>query len=289
MKPLGAAAIILLLMTASRIKAQSLDSALAYFPLEKGNAWEYSVSEPPSVLRGYSYMLVSGDTLMSNGKTYFILTGGSMFSLFPQPAFLRVDSSTANIEYYDTLKQKESCWDSLLARTGDRTPQGFVGFTGDVSVLGVTTISRACGFIGFGYSLSYGFGVTGRGYVFAGGMGDETDFEIVYARISGKEFGTLLSADRSMSLVSGEFALHQNYPNPFNPSTTIRYALPQRTHVTLSVHNTLGQLVATLVDGTEEAGYHTVKFDGSALASGVYFYRLRAGDYISSKRMVVLR
>jgi hypothetical protein len=86
-----------------------------------------------------------------------------------------------------------------------------------------------------------------------------------------------------------EFELLQNYPNPFNPSTTIRYALPQRSHVTLTVFNTLGQQVATLVNDSREAGYHDVRFDSSGLASGVYFYRLRAGDYVGTKRLLLLR
>jgi len=83
--------------------------------------------------------------------------------------------------------------------------------------------------------------------------------------------------------------LFQNYPNPFNPATTIRYALPQRAHVMLNVFNTLGQQVATLVDAAEEPGEHSVKFDGSGLASGVYFYRLRAGDYMATKKLMVVR
>jgi hypothetical protein len=84
-------------------------------------------------------------------------------------------------------------------------------------------------------------------------------------------------------------ALFQNYPNPFNPSTTIRYALPIRAQVTLSVFNTLGQQVAVLVNENQEAGYHDVRFDGSGVASGVYFYRLRAGDYLSTRKFVILR
>ena len=84
-------------------------------------------------------------------------------------------------------------------------------------------------------------------------------------------------------------ALFQNYPNPFNPSTTIRYALPIRAQVTLSVFNTLGQQVAVLVNENQEAGYHDVRFDGRGVASGVYFYRLRAGDYVAARRLVVVR
>jgi len=83
--------------------------------------------------------------------------------------------------------------------------------------------------------------------------------------------------------------LKQNYPNPFNPTTTIRYALPKRSQVTLIVFNTLGQQVATLVSETQDAGIHDVRFDGSGLASGVYFYRLNAGDHVATKKLLILR
>ncbi len=89
--------------------------------------------------------------------------------------------------------------------------------------------------------------------------------------------------------VPGTFFLTQNYPNPFNPSTTIRYALPHRSQVTLSVFNTLGENVARLVNAERGAGYYEVWFDASTLSSGVYFYRLQAGDYVSTKRMLVLK
>ncbi len=96
--------------------------------------------------------------------------------------------------------------------------------------------------------------------------------------------GGLLSPE-----MPGEFRLDQNYPNPFNPSTTIRYGLPHKTAVQLTVYNTLGQSVSTLVNGEQEAGYHEVKFEGSGLSSGVYFYRLRAGDFVETKRLLLLR
>jgi hypothetical protein len=83
------------------------------------------------------------------------------------------------------------------------------------------------------------------------------------------------------------FALYQNYPNPFNPSTTIRYAIPGRSHVRLTVYNMLGQHVARIVDGEQEPGYHEVQFDGIGLASGVYICRFQAGA-VSQARKIVL-
>jgi len=98
-----------------------------------------------------------------------------------------------------------------------------------------------------------------------------------------------LSVPAQTSDLPTVFALHQNYPNPFNPTTTISYGLPQKSHVSLKVYNTLGQLVATLVNDEQEAGYREVKFDGSDLASGVYFYQLQAGSYVNTKKLLLLR
>ena len=96
-------------------------------------------------------------------------------------------------------------------------------------------------------------------------------------------------ANRTGGGLPGSFTLEQNYPNPFNPTTNIRYGLPHNSNVTLKVFNTLGQQVAVLVHGDQEAGYHEVRFDGSRLASGVYLYRIQAGTYVATKKILLLR
>ncbi len=86
-----------------------------------------------------------------------------------------------------------------------------------------------------------------------------------------------------------EFTLSQNYPNPFNPTTKINYALPKDEFVTLKVFNILGEEVAKLVEGRVTAGSHSVEFDASNLSSGTYIYRLTAGKFVSTKKMILLK
>jgi len=86
-----------------------------------------------------------------------------------------------------------------------------------------------------------------------------------------------------------EFALSQNYPNPFNPATMISYQLPINSLVMLKVYDILGREVRTLVDGRMNAGVHTVQFDASDLPSGVYFYRILAGEYVSMKKSLLVK
>jgi hypothetical protein len=104
------------------------------------------------------------------------------------------------------------------------------------------------------------------------------------------EVTTLTKINLISSEIPGDYSLSQNYPNPFNPSTKIRFDLPQsKGIVKLSVFNSLGQVVSTLVDRELSAGSYEYTFDGAQLTSGIYFYKLEAGDFVETKRMLMVK
>jgi len=90
------------------------------------------------------------------------------------------------------------------------------------------------------------------------------------------------------------FALHQNYPNPFNPITSLRYDLPEHAKITLTVYDMLGREVTQLVNTTQEPGYRSVQWDatdsfGKIVSAGIYLYQVRAGEFVQTKKMVLLK
>jgi hypothetical protein len=114
----------------------------------------------------------------------------------------------------------------------------------------------------------------------------------IYSSVAGDLIGvhpTGINEKRVQPTVAKEFILGQNYPNPFNPVTAIRYELPQSSSVKLSIYDLLGREVSVLVNEQKAPGTYEVKFDGSRLASGVYFYQLTAGSFIKARPMLLVK
>ncbi len=135
-----------------------------------------------------------------------------------------------------------------------------VGNNGDCYVTGAFT-----GTISFGNNI-----ISGSGFV---------------ARIS----NTVLGIVKGKPGIPNHYELNQNYPNPFNPSTIINYQLPKDGYVTLKVYDVLGNLVKTLVDGYKQQGKYSVNFDAGNFASGVYFYQINSGNFLATKKLILLK
>ncbi|HAP34958.1 MAG TPA: hypothetical protein DCQ28_03095 [Bacteroidetes bacterium] len=113
--------------------------------------------------------------------------------------------------------------------------------------------------------------------------------DILIIKTGAKYTKVLTSVDDQQIESPREFSLSQNFPNPFNPETKIQYALPSTERVSLKVFDILGKEVATLVNQVQQQGHYTVRFNGTALSSGMYFYRIQTGSYISVKRMILIK
>jgi hypothetical protein len=128
------------------------------------------------------------------------------------------------------------------------------------------------------------------GYKFKGGL---DEIRIYNRPLNASEINDIYNqvtpVENNVNNLPKEFALSQNYPNPFNPSTTIKYQIPELSFVTLKVYDVLGNEITTLVSNEKTVGNHQVDFDASSLSSGVYFYQLKAGSFIESKKMVLMK
>ena len=100
---------------------------------------------------------------------------------------------------------------------------------------------------------------------------------------------TVTGIESETSSIPTDYALNQNYPNPFNPSTKIKFNLPSSSNVKLTIYDITGRTVKEVVNQDLAAGVHTVDFNASNLASGTYIYRIQAGSFVQSKKMILLK
>lgn len=144
-----------------------------------------------------------------------------------------------------------------------------------------------------GSSVLVGMAIDGSGNLYVTGSSKDND-QSVYRTIKYAQVPAGTETDVKPIATPESFSLNQNYPNPFNPSTTIKYQLAKQTDVALTVYSVSGQLVRTLVSGAQQPGYYTIQWNGlnnagEQVSSGVYFYRLAAGNQASTKKMMLLK
>lgn len=306
-----------ILFSVANAQTDALKENFQFFPLRTGDYREYkSWGVHDSIFHDSSAYSVEvyGDTLLRNGLSYRILRHDSFYpDTGTYDVFERLDSSSGCLYMCtgDTsFTNQELKMDSLFACPGDTIESAWEdrlagpyerivcdSITED-TILGTASRTRYMHNIGsllyMSYRLSQGFGLTYRQESFDFG---NTAVYLVYGRINGVEYGTrIIDGVKSRATARASFTLSQNYPNPFNPVTNIRYRIVDGGSVTLKVYDVLGREAKTLVNEVKKPGSYEVRFDGSGLASGVYFYKLsirslkRTGIiYTETKKLLLLK
>ncbi len=245
---------------------------------------------PTPFIAGGSLAL-SGDTLIvgRNGRItlYNALTLDSLtqFNLTPGAPYsgivaLTVDAAVLPVELVEFVGRKTSEGVSLSWKTASELNNS--GF--EVQRRGA---SREAWQI-LGFVRGNGTTTEAQSYSFQ----DRTASGVVQYRLKQIDFDGQFEFSNVIEVDAGvpkQFALDQNYPNPFNPTTMIRYELPVASTVSLKVYDVLGREVATLVNERQEAGAYSVTFNANTLSSGVYFYRLQAGNFVATKKMMLVK
>ncbi len=288
--------------------------ALEFYPLQIGNKWfyerfDYSIDWNTGntiIDTSYFQRRVIGLENKPNGKKYYKIDDYNFYEKLKIENFERIDSSTGIVYRYDeTLDSTnyECVIDDLMLEQGNifntsrlypgYNPIGMI-FENEDYFNDLGSYRKRNGFSGgaFGaeyYSLTQGIGLDS---VFVSLIDAfDAQIDIKGCVIDGIVYGdtTLTDIDDDDNGIPTSYKLEQNFPNPFNPATKITWQSPVSGKQTLKVYDVLGNEVATLVDEFRNSGIYEVDFDASKLSSGVYFYQLKAGDFISTKKMILIK
>lgn len=261
--------------------------AAKFYPLAVGNQWSYHYISrggnpiPCYPNNQYNYIItITGDTVF-NGHKYYKFSNGDR---------LRIDSTSMNV--YKFLGAGECLIDSLLAKKNSQVNScelwGVVNDTNMVSFAGENRRSFNISGIGYSKRLMYGIGI-----YFHGGceLGSGFDKQLNGCIINGVQYGQMLGLNNISNELPAQFSLSQNYPNPFNPVTKIKFDISgsSETQTLLSVYDVLGREVTVLVEQQLQPGTYEADWDASAYPSGVYYYKLEAGSYKETKKMILIK
>lgn len=290
---------ILFGLFSNQIKAVDTAS-VKYLPLEVGNVWVYYYQYNGT--EGMRRVEVLKDTILANHK-YFMtsITIPATHIPVPSPAFYRIDSISTNFYFYCGSGcfciQGDELGDSLAAKKSDTS--NFCNYrrvckdTAVQVIFGNSTKTKTI------YST---FSVGGEPVTYAKNFGiiysvygelHPTFYSLRGCVIHSIVYGDTTSHLTVINLISAitpeKFSLSQNYPNPFNPATNIKFDLPKSGFVKLTIYDALGREVTTLINSEMKAGSYNANWDASSYSSGIYFYKLETGDFVETKKMVLIK
>ena len=268
-------------------------------PLQVGNRWDFLLHQWDA--SGYSeydtlQIKITADTLIGNNKYYRITQSPWINDL--------IRSDSAGIYFYDTLNEKEWLFYKFNLLQGEFISNGYNLSLNDSSVfikvykvledtvnIWGQRLKRMKYNIIRGVDNAYSISFTNKIGFFDIDVSDfmyNRNFVLMGCKVGDTTYGTLTKIETSKQ-TPNEYKLYQNYPNPFNPSTTISFVIRHQSFVTLKVYDVLGNEAATLISSELGTGKHEAVWNATSFASGVYYYTLKAGSFISSKKLVLIK
>jgi hypothetical protein len=267
----------------------------SYFPLSVGNKWFFSYGLDNRI---HYKLEIEKDTVLSDGYSYakvnkYFTNNDSVFTLYTNGfSYLRnADSAIIEYPHYTILKYKMNVGDSAITcgKDSNKLKMSSV-LTGvdRVSIFGKDLFTYTFSFTQYDYysfSDSIGFNT-----LWATTWNNWIPEYLLGCVIDGRVYGKAILTEVTNKVQSiHKYVLDQNYPNPFNPLTTISFYLSSKTFVSLKVYDLIGREISTLVYNEMSAGNHLEQWNASNKSSGVYFYRLQAGSFTDTKRLILLR
>lgn len=277
-------------------------SRLEFYPLYKGDLWQYFLANEWGGGEYRTATVTTIDTLMPNGHQYARIDGLP----YTTSKYFRVDSLLRIMEYLFfphgrneanifRLNEKDSTeYEIDYCITDDRSFPPFI--FRDNGIFLTHAFGEVRELMDFQAVNSYEYLrqkhcllLRGIGVYRVEFSGYNQVAQLTGAIINGRTYGKIVTSVNNHDIRPLGFALDQNYPNPFNATTTMKYTLPDDSHVTISIYDLLGRKVQTVIDDNIQSGQHTLSVDMSAEPSGVYFLRLRTEKQVITQRMVLLK
>ena len=253
------------------------------YPLDVGTKWQWSQYWSTTSYR----VEIARDTLAPNGHRYAIIPA---YVSLPERWERQEDTRVYRYVPYSGQEWLLFDFSKSPGDTINHSPI-VVMYTASVDTLFGT--SRRTWI--FGVGMVPGIADAGAGYTITDTIGltdygdANSSLRVIGAIIGSRTYGTVTGIMNSAGVYPGQILLDHNYPNPFNPETIIKYSLPERMPVTLSVYDILGRVICCLVDEMQQRGSHQVTFKSIGLASGVYLYRLETPHSTVVKKMALVR
>lgn len=269
-------------------------------PIKQGNVWVYIADS------GFDKILITDSVIVIDSVDYSFVTfipqrgifwgnGKPVRLKWNDDVVVRLDSTYPDINH-EFIYYKKNCkigdtWTQRNSRFSTSITYEVVD-TSLANIFGTITTVKTI-YITNGLIVDYEFWSEKFGFLQNSSPFGGTDHTLKGCIIDGVLYGdttTITDVEEELLGISvAEYKLSQNYPNPFNPETKINYEVPQISNVKIEVFDVLGRVIKILIDEEKTAGRYEINFDASSLASGIYYYRIKANEFVQTKKMILMK